>query len=350
MQQECNQKGTLVISLDLELFWGTRDLYRLDDQRERLSQVRTAIPRILDLFERHGVHATWATVGFLFAENRRELLQAVPAIQPEYSRCELSPYPSLTQLGFDEQEDPYHYGASIIEAVLNTPHQEIGTHTFSHFYCLEDGQTEAAFRSDLEAAARMAAKWKVQLRSLVFPRNQVNPGYLCTLKDLGIQSYRGAGSNWIYRERKRSDESQFRRAVRLLDAYFNLSGHHTFDLDDIGPEAPFNFPASRLLREYSPALRILEPLRVARICSGLNYAAKTQRVYHLWFHPEELALNIDQNMRALRNILTRFVQLRDRGEMESLGMAELSARMMARNRPQAMGREPSVREFAQRLG
>lgn len=324
-------KAALVVSLDFELYWGVRDLCTLAQRKESLLKVRSAVSRILELFEQHQIHATWATVGFLFCRDREELQASLPRIKPSYEQEQLSPYPTLHEAGLNEQDDPFRYGSSLIEQIRRTPRQEIGTHTFSHYYCLEDGQTEASFRSDLEAAVAIAARRGVELRSLVFPRNQVNSAYLQTLRDLGIQSYRGNGSSWIYRERKRSEESSFRRAVRLLDAYFNLSGHHTIGIDRTRkPAAPFDFPASRLLRAYSPALKIFEPLRVARICSGIDCAARTRRVFHLWFHPEELASNQNENMAALNKVLGRYVWHRDQGDMESLAMAGLSKRLLAR--------------------
>ena len=322
------KKAALLVSLDFEMFWGVRDLYTLEARKDNLMQVRSAVSRILELFERYEVHATWATVGLLFTRSRKEMMAAIPEIRPSYAQARLSPYPELETVGENEQGDPFHYGSSMIRKIRDTPHQEIGTHTFSHYYCLEDGQTETQFRADLETAIDLAAKWDIDLRSLVFPRNQVNDAYLGTLRQLGIQSYRGASSHWIYRPRKREAENQFRRALRLIDAFVNLSGHHTLSYDELRQGPPFNFAASRLLREFNPSLGIFEPLRMRRICSGLDYAAKTGRVYHLWCHPEELASNQDRNMAALKTVLERFARLRDRGQMESFTMAELSHRML----------------------
>jgi hypothetical protein len=119
----------------------------------------------------------------------------------------------------------------------------------------------------------------------------------------------------------------------------NLSGHHASAFEAIGAEPPLNFSGSRLLRPYCPALKLLEPLRLARICSGLEHAAKKRRLYHLWFHPEELAMNQDENLAALETVLQRYVALRERGEMESVHMGELAARLLAARAREA---EPSA--------
>ncbi|RME25825.1 MAG: hypothetical protein D6798_08055, partial [Deltaproteobacteria bacterium] len=54
--------GALVVSLDFELFWGMRDKVSLQRYRRQILGGRAAIPRLLDLFVAHGIHATWATV------------------------------------------------------------------------------------------------------------------------------------------------------------------------------------------------------------------------------------------------------------------------------------------------
>ncbi len=322
-------KAAFIVSLDLELYWGWRDIRDLDSCREWLLQVRPTVARILELFDRYQIHATWAAVGFLFLRNREELLKVMPRVKPDYELRQLSPYEAMAQVGRDEEADPYHYGPSILRAILNTPNQEVGTHTFSHYYCLEQGQTETAFRSDLEAAIRAAAEWGLELKSLVFPRNQSNPEYVDACRAVGIHSYRGAGRHWIYQGRKRRDECWVRRAVRLLDAYANVSGHHTVSFDEVRQGPPFNLPASRFLRPYFPALKVLEGLKLRRICSGLDYAARKRRIYHLWFHPEDLATNAAENLAGLETVLRRFAQLRDEGLMESVNMGELSERLLA---------------------
>ena len=78
------RKAALVISLDFELYWGVRDLRDLNACQARLANVRPAVLRLLDLFEQFEIHATWATVGFLFFRTRRELLASLPGTQPNY--------------------------------------------------------------------------------------------------------------------------------------------------------------------------------------------------------------------------------------------------------------------------
>src|ERR1035438_1185138 len=132
------ERGAFVISLDFELLWGVREMAVDGRYRRNLLGARRAVPRILMLFRQFEVAATWATVGFLFARNRDELADFLPAEQPRYKHTQFDPY--RERIGRNEIEDPLHFGRSLLEIVRETPRQEIGSHTFSHYYCLEEGQ------------------------------------------------------------------------------------------------------------------------------------------------------------------------------------------------------------------
>jgi hypothetical protein len=77
---------------------------------------------------------------------------------PNYRERRLSPYDDLADLGRDEESDPYRYGASLIAQIQARARQEIATHTFSHFYCLEEGGDLEAFRADLRQKGRRTAR------------------------------------------------------------------------------------------------------------------------------------------------------------------------------------------------
>lgn len=74
--------GTLAISLDFELFWGVHDKRTLRDYGRNILGAREAIPRMLEVFERYGVHCTWAIVGLLLFDDKEELLQYLPEARP----------------------------------------------------------------------------------------------------------------------------------------------------------------------------------------------------------------------------------------------------------------------------
>lgn len=136
-------RGIFVISLDFELMWGIRYERNVPGYRANILGVRQAIPAMLNLFREYEIHATWAAVGLLFFSNKADMVRGSPQVKPAYENSERSSHNDMEAVGPDESHDPYHFGYSLIQMVRGFPGQEIGSHTFSHYYCLEPGQDEA---------------------------------------------------------------------------------------------------------------------------------------------------------------------------------------------------------------
>ena len=317
--------GALVISLDFELHWGVRDHAPLNQsERARLLAARATIPHILDLFDEFSVHATWAVVGLLFARSKEEAEAFRPEKQPSYRDARLDPY--REQLGTDERQDPFHFAPSLIAKIAERRGQEIATHSFSHYYCMEAGQTVAHFEADLKSAIAIAANSGYTVRSYVFPRNQVNPIYLPSLERSGIRAYRG---NESVASKKSAPFAEQRRAWkrigRLLDSFIEIDGDQTIAWPD--QVALTSIPASRYLRPYHPAFRSVEPCLLRRISKAMKHAAEHGEIFHLWWHPEDFASNYDQNLRLLRKVLEMFDNYRAQCGMISLSMADVVSRV-----------------------
>ena len=310
-------KGVFIISLDFELIWGVRDIER-PNEIVNIQSAREVVERLLELFAKYEIHATWATVGFLFFENRAELLRNIPDRLPQYVNMHLSPYPFMDdELGDSESEDPQHFALSLVRKILQSPHQELATHTFSHYYCLEEGQTVDDFSSDLEAAISAAKKQNSTIESIVFPRNQYADAYLEICQSKGVLAYRGNEDIWFRKSSDRKSHRHWiRRLFRLSDAYVNLSGSNAYPLPT-NPELPINLPSSRYLRPYSKRLEFLELMRLRRIISAMRDAANKGRVFHLWWHPEDFSKYPEENLVFLEKILVEFSSLRNTLEMKS---------------------------------
>jgi peptidoglycan/xylan/chitin deacetylase (PgdA/CDA1 family) len=317
----------LVVSLDFELYWGIRDQIPLDAYRDNLLGVRQAIPAMLDLFRQRGIHATWATVGFLFCRTKQELLDAAPRVLPRYTDRSLSPY-GFDGVGADEASDPFHYAPSLVQAIAKTPGQEVGTHTLSHFYCLEAGQTVDDFDTDLGSASELASRFDLRLESIVFPRNQYNPDYLPVMARRGLRAFRSTVGGWPYGG-EGGPERLSKRAVRLADAYLPLTGARSFGRPTVGPDGLVDVPASVFLRPYSPRLRQGDFLKIGRICSAMDNAARRGEAFHLWWHPHNFGTYLAENMAMLVTVLDRFGELRRRYGMESLSMGEVARAAVA---------------------
>ena len=311
--------GQFVISLDFELLWGVRDHADRDSYGGNVLGARDAVPKMLELFAEKGIRATWATVGFLFCESKEELLASFPSELPAYSNPRLSNFSYIDEIGKDERSDPYYFAPSLISAIHQTPGQEVGTHTLSHYYCLEDGQNNTAFEADIIAAKKLAAARGIDLRSIVFPRNQFAAEHLNICAKHGITHYRGNPIPWAYQAAKGAEQTSMRRALRLLDAYSGALGSQAFE---VGRGQPTDVPASRFLRPCAGRLAPLHPVHVATIKRGMTAAARDGKGYHLWWHPHNFGQNLEANLDGLSHIITHFETLHDRFGMQSCAMGD----------------------------
>lgn len=316
------QKAAFTISLDLELYWGVTDSLSLNNYYQNIAGVHQAIPALLELFDQYNIHATWATVGFLHFNNVEQLKEQIPPLLPSYNNPQLSPYKYIADLG-SESDDVLHFCPDLIELIQQYANQEIGTHTFCHYYCLESGQTKSEFQADLNAAIQVAMSKNIETKSLVFPRNQFNQDYLEILENLGIACYRGNPHNRIYNSEAGDANSIQKKLLRLLDAYVNISGQNCHSWSELGSKYPTNIPASSFLRPYSKKLESLDSLRLRRITTAMEYAARKNQVYHLWWHPHNFGVNLKENLNFLTQILECYKKLNDQNKMHSLNMREI---------------------------
>ena len=241
-------RGSLVISLDFELYWGLIDWRSLDSYAANLRGVRSAAAGMLELFRAYEVHATWATVGFLFLDGMDELIARRPPNLPGYANRMMDPYAYAERVR-DSVPRELHFAPDVIETIVATPGQELASHTFSHFYCLEAPSSLPAFRSDLEAAIEVAyERFGIRLTSLVFPRNQYSPAHIRAAGELGITAYRGNPHVWTHTTRPRARDTRLARLARFADTYVPVHHDLSFQLTPSADGGPVD---SRFLRPWT---------------------------------------------------------------------------------------------------
>src|ERR1700747_1731081 len=121
---------TVVISLDLELAWGTFDLYFND---ELLTMSRwthdVGVPNLLRHLTRNGISASWAVVGAMMRPSLPDVSELPEVNYPHFSK----PWFSYLPKEGDELTHPEWFGASLVRMIKNAkPEQGIGFHSFSH--------------------------------------------------------------------------------------------------------------------------------------------------------------------------------------------------------------------------
>lgn len=310
------------ISLDFELYWGIFDKVMLEGRQEYFLNTRKVIPQMLSLFEQEGIHVTWAIVGMLFADNWGDWALSRPALLPSYKNERFSSYRLQEKYASDVAKEAFFFAPELISLIQQTRHQEIGTHTFCHYYCKEEGQTVAQFASDLEAANKIAGRKGIALRSLVFPRNQYNENYLKACSRSGIKTVRSNPEVWFWKAT--TNNTIQRKVFRTGDAYVPLGKRTSYPISSLPIEEgrPLSIPASRLLRPVH-ANKLLNYFRLRRVLREMTVAAKSRLCYHLWWHPHNFGDNPEKSMDDLRTIVNHFKKLEKKYGMVSMGMLEI---------------------------
>lgn len=301
-------RGAFTLSLDFELIWGTLDLFGPEGfRRACLMERERIVGDLLALLDEFEISASWCTVGHLF-------LDACDGKHADLER------PTHTWL----REDWYHadpggreddasifLGHRLIEKILACPtKQELGLHSFSHVIWGDPGCSRAVAESELEACLRAAAWTGERPVSFVFPRNKV--GHLDVLAQHGIRVFRGPGPRWYERD---ENPGAMGRLAHLAEVALGTPGPTV--VPQTTPEGLVNLPGSMI---YLPAhgIRGLIPVarRVRRSIAGLEDAARRQRVFHLWFHPTNLADRYEAMMGGLRAIFGKVRGLREAGRLD----------------------------------
>ena len=318
MKQE---KGHLVISLDFELLWGVFDVVDFSEKKKYFQNTHKVIPQILEEFRRNGIHATWAIVGMLFNENWQEWEQNIPEAKPNYENEKLSAYDFGKKINSEETAN-LCFAPKLIEEIKKIEGQEIATHTYSHYYCMEPGQNIAEFKADLEQAVKVAKEKNINLASLIFPRNQIDESYLKVCKDLGIETVRSNPSNWYWKDP--SSEALLIKICRTGDAYFSFGKRKSYPFSELEEtkSGVLTQKASRFFRPYETN-KFLHKLKMKRIKSEMLEAAKNNEIYHLWWHPHNFGDHPEESMHDLKEILTVYQECREKYSFGSAHMQDI---------------------------
>lgn len=324
--------GIFTISLDFELHWGCFENMMLEKpQQQYFNNTREIIPQKLALFAENGIHVTWATVGMLFLKNTDEWKLNKPAITPAFDNPNVSAYEWINRHGFYSEKDPFHFAPELVSLIKQTPNQELATHTYAHYFCLEKGQTAEQFKADLETACRLAAAQGTALKSLVFPRNQFNKEYLSICNDVGISSIRSSPDIWYWEPATSS--SFMKKLFRAGDAYLKFQPIRMVYLKDFKkePGMPISLPATRLYRPWKKGQPLQNKLKMRRILNEMTEAAKKRAYYHIWWHPHNFGNNPKECFEELKVIIRHFRMLNSKYQFTSLTMEETANLILERD-------------------
>jgi peptidoglycan/xylan/chitin deacetylase (PgdA/CDA1 family) len=262
------------------------------------------------------VQATWATVGMAMCRDWRQWQEIRPPQLPGYRDARLSNY---AHGALARAYPRLFFARPLVERILDTPGQELASHSYSHFYCNAAGASAEQFAADLACARAIAAPLGARPVSLVFPRNQMNADCLAQLPAAGMRVFRGNRSHWLYRGGHDVAGGMFGRAARFADSWLALSAPATraVRIDN----GLVDVPASLFLRPWSAPLARLEAWRIARLRAAMSEAARSDSLFHLWWHPYNFGIDCERNLALLESLLRHHARLHDAHGMASLSMS-----------------------------
>jgi hypothetical protein len=283
------QQAVFTVSIDFELMWGTADrpyaaAFRSLCETER----REVIDRLLGLMAEYDISATWGIVGHLFLQDGEKVDRPGPEVEHHGA-------------------DNLYYGSDLVERVRRCPvEQEIGSHTFFHIEMDESKCSPETADADVANCARQARRWGIDMKSFIFPRNLV--GHLQTLKRYGFTCFRGPEPHW-YANRSRL----IRRLGHLLEI---LAMKTPPSVTVSEQDGMWNIPGSMLYTPSWGSRRYLPVwMRVLRAKRGLRNAVRHRQIFHLWFHPTDLAGRPEAMIDGLRQIFEYAARLRASGRL-----------------------------------
>jgi glycosyltransferase involved in cell wall biosynthesis/peptidoglycan/xylan/chitin deacetylase (PgdA/CDA1 family) len=298
--------GTFVLSLDLELAWGTRGRPAAQHAAAFLDGTRQAVAGLIDRLDAHGIRATWATVGAL-------LLGSHSTRPPLLDTNELADVPTGSAA-----TQPNWYAEDLIESILEaTTPQELGCHTMTHPLVEPGPDGRATFRSELERSLEVFADWHLpRPTSFVYPKAQM--AHFDVLCEMGFTAFRGPESGWF----ETLPGRLLSAGCRWLDARLRQPPAvrqplYTADGLWLIPSSQFYSPF------YSVGRHVGVADRVAKAIKGLHKAAEHGGVFHLWTHPFNLGQQTRQLLEGLEQVFSEARRLAERGRLRIRSMDQL---------------------------
>jgi hypothetical protein len=111
------------------------------------------------------------------------------------------------------------YGQSIIQKIIRTPNQELATHTFSHYYCLEPGQTIDQFSKDLEAVNKIHKREGNNPISIVFPEISTMKNICKFVRQIVFYAIVEIILPWIYKAQAKVQQKLFGKEWQELQMH-----------------------------------------------------------------------------------------------------------------------------------
>ena len=234
------------------------------------------------MFKERNIRATWATVGALALNDWNEYFNYNPPV-PNYSNKKLKILDSYSKI---DPEGLFHFAPDLVKSIVETEGQELGSHSFSHLYFLEEGITVKDFVEDALLVKKIfEEKFKSSPVSIVFPRNQIN--FKENFYKTNLMIYRSIPDLYSYNSNLRKIINLYEIFSPIINGPFNHNNMYSTGNFFIR----FNLP------------NVLWNLQLKKIKNKLMNLRNGENL-HIWWHPHNVGVNLEKG-------LDRFEQLFD---------------------------------------
>jgi len=308
------KRGIFTISIDLELAWKECDKPIQPQTRAEISLERMIIQRILSLFVKYDVKATWAVVGHLLLS---ECEWKDGRAHPEFN--DFAVHNNKQDWFFQHpktRNDHLWYGRDIVQWVKDaSPRQEIASHSFCHIPYCEKSIDCSIISKDIAKAKKIHADCNLPFHTFIFPRNII--GYRHLLAREGIRVYRGKTRRWY----NFIPSGLFQRFLNLV--YFIAAIAPKTVTAAVDETGMVNIPDSMLLLSRNSSRSLVLPGNLIKMgIAGLSRAVERGEIFHLWFHPSNFTHKTEKQFYILEAILKHAQKLRDESKLDILTMQE----------------------------
>lgn len=303
-----DHKGIFTISLDTELAWGTFDKRNIKQYEEAYRNTPQVINRLCELFDEYTIPATWAVVSHLLEHcDGNHSDRTAPDF--EWVDNWFSMLPCAR-----EMDKNLWYAPWLIDRIQDCEtEQEIGLHGSTHMQLGADGCLRQHAEEEIETAVETLRSHGVEAKSFVLPRNDI--GHVSVLRKYGIETYRGINARWYERA---SVPAAMKPPLRFVDEVVCKTPPV---VEPVERDGIVEIPGSQVFRpshdgwQHTP-----DGSSVARAKKGLQRAARTGGVFHLWFHPFNLGHKPERDLARLESVLITAAKL---SEEDALAFRQL---------------------------
>lgn len=308
----------MIISLDFESYYGISSGYDYSSRNiNYYSQIPIVVHRLLELFEQYNISATWATVGLLGLESKEEFDEYAPKLIPGEDYLFPFNHNRFSDNVHSKKFRDWLSFPKLIEEIHESENQEIGSHTFMHYFCNEKGTSYEIVNADITAHKRFfKEKFNIEMDSIVFPHDQFPQDF--DMGELKFDQVRLPFQHKAYTSHSLEIYgSFFNKAYRFLDRYIDLSGPKNFNCT-VANSRIIRIPQSRFLSFNNFSFLRTKALSVIK--KELLDAAKSGSFYHIWWHPHNMCRDVENSFNYLKSVLDYFYQLHDEFGWESYNL------------------------------